>query len=428
MAEVAAPVPAAARDSVLDRLKACYHWTSRELLGRGSYGKVFLTFERITGGPRAIKVVSVDRNPEWQRETQCEQWRHPNIVRMFDVLMPDPSNAKDVHCAFVMPAADMDLHSFIMRRRFPGVPPDQARTISLQCTTGLSFLHEQGVLHRDLKPGNVLLFFGAALGAAPSHDAGAGYLSLQACLADFGFARLHTHAAMTAEVQTPGYRAPEILLAQEGIDEGSYTAAIDVWSLGCIFYELVTGVRFAVAENSHSSVAQLVSALGPCPDVSPWRSHPCFDLFQKKSSDESRLLFQRVGEQWQVISKCLCWLPEGRATCAAMLEMPWFVLATTQESAREPAQSHRQAALAGSSQARTKVDTAASPSLTLSLASARICTAADQKSSELVCCACAGHCYTPGHRNSSPPCGHMVLRQGVKTFCSQCSCLSGVCV
>ena len=97
----AAPAPAATRSTVLDRLRGSYHWGSRDLLGRGSYGKVFLTIERGSGCARAIKVVSIEEGQEWVRETQCELWRHPNIVRFFDVLMPNLFNPMDKHCAFV---------------------------------------------------------------------------------------------------------------------------------------------------------------------------------------------------------------------------------------------------------------------------------------------------------------------------------------
>ena len=421
-----APAPAATRSTVLGRLKASYHWSARVLLGRGSYGKVFLAMERESGGARAIKVVSIDRDPEWSRGTQCEEWRHPNIVRFFNVLMPDLSNPQDKHCAFAMQAADSDMHSFILKRRSPGVPREQAREISLQCTRGLVFLHDKEVLHRDLKPGNVLLFFRAA----PSHVAGTCRLSLQACLADFGFARRQT-AGMTPFVQTPGYRAPEIILAQENADEGEYTSAIGVWSLGCIFYELVVGDRFGVAEQQHASIAMLVSALGPCPNVAPWNSHPAFELFQRKPTDESRLISSMVGEEWQAITKCLCWLPGARSSGAALLEEPWFVLATTQDMVHHlgEGQSHDQTALVVQSLAVTEV--LQSQTVTEIDSHAEVAASgadASAPSAAMVRCSCAGHCYTPGHRTACPPCGQMVPRRGLaKVFCTQCRCLAGLC-
>ena len=217
-----------------------------------------------TGIARAIKVVRTDRDDCWERQLDYGVWHHPNLVRIHQVLRPFELSS-DTHCAMAMAVADTDLHSFIQCRRGGGrgLAATQAAEISRQCTMGLGFLHGRDVLHRDLKPGNVLLYFGDD---CPSHVAG--LASIHVWVADFGLARQCIDEAMTAHVQTAGYRAPELVFSSQ--EETSYTSAVDIWSLGCIFYEVVTGDRFGVGSDSTRSMQLVVEALGPPPIVPEW--------------------------------------------------------------------------------------------------------------------------------------------------------------
>ena len=143
---------------------------------------------------------------------------------------------------------DMDLSSFL-RRRSGVVAQKVALEISREITTGMAYVHQTGILHRDIKPQNVMVSFDVDKGV------------MRAVLADFGLARWvprreeDERAAakdllaslqgqgklMTRSVVTIWYRAPEILLADEIAPLVRYTSAIDVWSLGCVMYELVQG-------------------------------------------------------------------------------------------------------------------------------------------------------------------------------------------
>ncbi len=88
-----------------------------------------------------------------------------------------------------------------------------------QLLRGLRFAHSYGVIHRDLKPANLLVTKNCDL-----------------CISDFGLARqVPDKGVMTEHVVTRWYRAPELMLSADG----NYTAAIDMWSVGCIFAELL---------------------------------------------------------------------------------------------------------------------------------------------------------------------------------------------
>ena len=292
------------------------HWSSKRKLGEGTYGQVWLAFHRQTGVARAIKVVRTDRGDCWERQVDYGVWHHPNLVRIYQVFRPYEFSY-DHHCAMIMAVADTDLHSFIQTRSGGGrgLAATQALELSRQCTRGLTFLHDLHVLHRDLKPGNVLLWFG------PSHVAGLALIHVW--LADLGLARQCTEEAMTMHVQTPGYRAPELVFSE--LEDGSYTSAVDIWSLGCIFYEVVTGDRFGVGSDSMRSMRLVVDALGPPPKIPEWSTHPMFIACSSCDAGSSRrLLCLQKGPQWQVIRDCLCWVPGDRSSCSSLLRREWL--------------------------------------------------------------------------------------------------------
>jgi len=98
----------------------------------------------------------------------------------------------------------------------------EIKCLMRQLLQAVDYLHKQGIIHRDLKTSNLLY-----------NEKG----QLKVC--DFGLSRQGTNGAFTPTVVTLGYRAPEILLGSE-----NYSSAIDMWSVGCIFAELLLGEPF----------------------------------------------------------------------------------------------------------------------------------------------------------------------------------------
>jgi serine/threonine-protein kinase len=197
----------------------------RELLGSGGMASVYKGYDPALDREVAIKVLGTAGQPDdfvarFQREARVvARMRHPNIVQIYhfgadrDVvymvqeLLPGPTLARRIR--------------ELGRRRMAA---DRVHAIVAQLATALDFAHGQGVIHRDVKPSNALY---------NAHD--------QVVLTDFGIARGAGDATRTVTgpgmvMGTPGYLAPE-----QAISSTTLTPACDIYSLGVVLFELLTG-------------------------------------------------------------------------------------------------------------------------------------------------------------------------------------------
>lgn len=202
------------------------------LIGKGAYGTVVCAQNTHDGTRVAVKKVTLNGNPLMCQRTLREvkllrHFAHPNIVRVLDV--PPPLDARTMDSIYIVQELmTTDLHAVVRSaaRRAAPIDNDVARHVLWQLLQGVKALHAADVLHRDLKPANVLL------------DADC---NVKIC--DFGLARPVLQApdagaptdgsTLTQYVATRWYRAPELLL------QSAYTQAIDMWSVGCIFAEIL---------------------------------------------------------------------------------------------------------------------------------------------------------------------------------------------
>ncbi|KAJ2952655.1 hypothetical protein O0L34_g6986 [Tuta absoluta] len=187
-------------------------------IGEGSFGRVFKAKEKESDAVVALKVIrkkgrsSKDlKNLRQECDIQREL-NHPNIIRMID------SFDTETELVVVTEYAEKELHSILAKEGC--LNEEQVQQITWDLVSALYYLHSHRVLHRDLKPQNVLL---DSTGRAK--------------LCDFGLARIMTNAThiLTSIKGTPLYMAPEL------IDEKPYDHQADLWSLGCIVYELIAG-------------------------------------------------------------------------------------------------------------------------------------------------------------------------------------------
>ncbi|KAM9210304.1 cyclin-dependent kinase 3 isoform 1-T1 [Dugong dugon] len=190
-----------------------------EKIGEGTYGVVYKAKNKETGQLVALKKIRLDLETEGVPSTAIreisllKELKHPNIVRLLDVVHSE----KKLYLVFEF--LSQDLKKYMDSTLASELPLHLVKSYLFQLLQGVNFCHSHRVIHRDLKPQNLLI---NELGAIK--------------LADFGLARafgvpLRTY---THEVVTLWYRAPEILLGSK-----FYSTAVDVWSIGCIFAEMV---------------------------------------------------------------------------------------------------------------------------------------------------------------------------------------------
>lgn len=200
-------------------------------IGSGAYGTVISANDSKKGGKVAIKMVARAFNDEVDakrilREIKLmKHFQHENIVAILDMMPPRARFLEDFDDVYIV--ADLmetDLHRIIYSKQPLSI--DHVQYFVYQILRGIKYIHSANVIHRDLKPSNLLVNSNC---------------DLKIC--DFGLARgilsenekvRGDQMLLTEYVVTRWYRAPEIMLACH-----EYSKPVDVWSVGCIFAELI---------------------------------------------------------------------------------------------------------------------------------------------------------------------------------------------
>jgi len=226
------------------------------------------------------------------------------------------STVKDVYLVF--PEMDMDLKQYMAARPGPLSAP-VVKSVVYQLLLGVQHMHARGVLHRDIKPGNILL----------GHT---GEEIPLVKLADFGLARgietvvgsgaCDEDKVLTDYVVSRWYRAPEILMRA-----GAYGTAVDVWSVGCVMAEMLQGVAAFRGGNTIDQVKQILTRMGK-PDPEDYKSMPLpARMYLKRfaPSPDPDSIFDGVdADAADLLRALLHFDPAKRASASAALSHPFF--------------------------------------------------------------------------------------------------------
>ena len=233
-------------------------YTNLQLIGRGAYGSVVAAddnkhkhkvaikkidhiFDNITKAKRILREIKLLRHLNG----------HENVIQIYDVMTP-PNTEDFVDVYIVTTLFETDLDGIISSKQ-----PLSKRHLQFflyQILRGMKFIHSAEILHRDLKPSNVLVNANCDL-----------------AICDFGLARRlanwnesnrnidNMDACMTEYVVTRYYRAPELLC-----EATTYDKSIDVWSIGCIFAELICREPLFLGKSPLQQLKMIAKVL-PCP-------------------------------------------------------------------------------------------------------------------------------------------------------------------
>lgn len=277
-------------------------------LGEGTFGKVFKARVKATGELVALKKVPLYDTDDGVPCTTIREisllkgLKHPNIVQLFDVI----HEQSRMHLVFEY--LQCDLHSHMKTLQEP-LPAPVVKSFMRQLLEGVHFCHSRRVLHRDLKPQNLLL------------DLQSNKLKL----ADFGLARAFGIPVRqyTHEVVTLWYRAPEILLGSM-----HYSTPVDVWSAGCIFAEMCSKRALFPGDSEINQLHRIFKVLGT-PDEAVWPGVTSLrywsDQFpQWKARPVSEWAKFVSGNAQDLLVRMLQLDPAKRISAKTALEHPYF--------------------------------------------------------------------------------------------------------
>lgn len=281
-----------------------------EKIGEGTYGIVYKGKDKRDGKTVALKKIRLESEDEGVPSTAIREisllreLKHKHIVRLEDVLM---DGCEKIYLVFEFVSMDLKkyLDSIPKNER---LEDDVVKNYLRQILDAIMFCHTRRVLHRDLKPQNLLVDNKGNIKVA-----------------DFGLARafgiplrVYTH-----EVVTLWYRAPEVLLGAH-----RYSTPIDIWSIGCIFVEMITRKPLFHGDSEIDQLFRIFRTLGtPTPGIWPEvavlpdykASFPSW-----KENILPTLVPEMDDQALDLLNKMLAYNPSKRLSAKDALRHPYF--------------------------------------------------------------------------------------------------------
>ncbi|KAI6191549.1 CMGC/CDK/CDK4 protein kinase [Aphelenchoides bicaudatus] len=286
-------------------------YETKNRIGQGAYGTVFLVKHLESQHEYALKRINMKQNSEGIPQSVLREiaalmavkhFNHPNLTKLHDAfVMRNDDGAMSLNVVFEK--CDWDLYEFL--NQIPrDMPEAQCRLFACQIFKGVDFLHFNNLIHRDLKPQNILV----------NQDR-------TVKIADFGLARNYgLHSTFTPTVVTLWYRSPELLL------QCKYNTSIDIWSVGCIFAELYTRRALFSAQTEAQQLNAIFDKLGT-PTSDEWPSDAIIEhsFYTPRSTVPLNTLVTRMcAEGVDLLKSTLSFSSHLRPTAAECLAHNYF--------------------------------------------------------------------------------------------------------
>lgn len=278
-------------------------------LGEGQFATVYKARDAETGLIVAVKKIKVGSKAEAKdgvnrtaiREIKfLREIKHPNIIGLLDVF----GYRSNISLVFDFMETDLEV---IIKDMNIVLTQSHIKAYMIMTLKGLEFLHMNFILHRDLKPNNLLI-----------NDQGV------LKIGDFGLARFFgsPNKVYSHQVVTRWYRAPELLFGAR-----IYATGIDIWAVGCILAELLLRVPFLPGESDLDQLSKIFQTLGT-PTEEDWphvSTLPHFVTFKPNPPIPFQTIFTAAGNDLlDLIGRMLALNPLKRCACKEALMSPYF--------------------------------------------------------------------------------------------------------
>ncbi|ANZ75660.1 Cyclin-dependent kinase catalytic subunit [Komagataella phaffii CBS 7435] len=282
-----------------------------EKIGEGTYGVVYKALDiRHNNRVVALKKIRLESEDEGVPSTAIreisllKELKDDNIVRLYDIVHSDSHKLY-----LVFEFLDLDFKKYMESiPQGAGLGAAMVKRFMIQLIRGILYCHSHRILHRDLKPQNLLIDKEGNLK-----------------LADFGLARAFgvPLRAYTHEVVTLWYRAPEILLGGK-----QYSTGVDMWSIGCIFAEMVNRKPLFAGDSEIDQIFRIFRVLGT-PNEENWPEvnylpdfKPTFPKWGRKSL--ASVVTSLDADGIDLLERLLVYDPAGRISAKRALQHSYF--------------------------------------------------------------------------------------------------------
>lgn len=272
-------------------------------IGGGSFGAVYLVKEKDTNKVYAMKKFYLDNLSNGGAKKQYEilsKFNHENIHKVIDMFIAPNKNQY-----LITPYYQNNLYNYTSKK----LPEKVIKQIIYQIVCGVNYLHSLKYIHRDIKPDNILISSEGKI-----------------VLTDFDLCRQESKGKddpMTRTAVTLYYRAPELFFG-----DSFYGNKIDIWSIGCVFAELIIGKPIFKANNELGTLSNIIDIIG-CPSEENWPGVSQLPNYLPFTGGEFKLgkMLEEGGlskEGIDIVTKMLMLDPKKRPSCEELLKDEYF--------------------------------------------------------------------------------------------------------
>lgn len=294
-----------------------YRYEQIQFLGRGSFGTVVKCFDHKMQKHVAIKVIFNSEEDRKQINLEVDYLNklanHENGAKNHHVLnLIETFIFREFFC-IVTDLNYTDLYSHMKSHNFSPLRIERVREIGRQLADALAFIHSKGIVHSDIKPENIMF---------------TNKKESDIAIIDFGCA-CYDKQPLYKVVQSLYYRSPEVIF------NFRYGCEIDVWSFGCVLFELATGKPLFHTRHEKELISMITEIVGSPPLEMITRSNKMMNYFapvaavrskceEKKKAIIAGMLNGIDRDLVDLICSCLQWIPAKRPTMKSVLEHPFF--------------------------------------------------------------------------------------------------------